>query len=138
MTATAPVLPGIRRRADATPGTLGNPVGTPSPHVVHSPAFVGYPAENRLRELAATASACGLVLALVDPPEAEQRRARRYAIYVQPALFGGVDVVRAWGRLDAVHRPRRLVTHHAGEADAEAAVAAVIARRLRRGYQSAR
>ena len=86
----------------------------------------------------APASAAGTVLVLIDPPGTEHHRARRYAIHLQPTLFGGIDVVREWGRVDAVHRPRRLVTHHDDEADAETAAATVIARRLRRGYLPAR
>jgi predicted DNA-binding WGR domain protein len=62
-------------------------------------------------------------------------RARRYTAHVQPSLFGGVDVVREWGRVDTMHRPRRLVTEHESEAAALAALNRVVALRLRRGYR---
>jgi len=78
------------------------------------------------------------VLVLVDPPGCARQRARRYAIHLQPSLFGGVDLVREWGRVDAMHRPRRLVTHHTTQAEASGAAASVIARRIRRGYQRTR
>ncbi len=75
------------------------------------------------------------VLVLIDPPGCGRQRARRYAIHLQPSLFGGVDLVREWGRVDAMRRPRRLVTHHANQGEASVAAASVIARRIRRGYQ---
>jgi hypothetical protein len=47
---------------------------------------------------ARAAAGSGVVLELVDPP-AEGRRARWYALHLQPALWdGGIDVVRQWGR----------------------------------------
>ena len=82
----------------------------------------------------------GLVLDLVDAaPDARGRwRNRTYRLHLQPALWGGVDVVRTWGRRGTLRRPRRLVTHHLDEGAAEAALAAVIRRRLHRGYAQAR
>lgn len=53
-------------------------------------------------------------MVLIDPPESGLRRARRYTVHVQPSLFGGVDVVCEWGRIDTMRRPRRLVTHRRG------------------------
>jgi predicted DNA-binding WGR domain protein len=85
--------------------------------------------------LAARAAAGGgLVLELLDPPP-EGRRARWYALHLQPALWdGGVDVVRQWGRIGARHHPRRLVTPHPTEAAARAVLPELLRRRLRRGY----
>jgi predicted DNA-binding WGR domain protein len=82
----------------------------------------------------------GLVLDLVDAaPDARGRwRNRTYRLHLQPALWGGVDVVRTWGRRGTkLGRPRRLVTHHPDHAEATAALASVIRRRLRRGYDLA-
>lgn len=77
----------------------------------------------------------GVALVLIDPPGAPSNRARRYTAHVQPSLFGGVDVVREGGRVDTMHRPRRLVTEHESEAAALAALNRVVALRLRRGYR---
>jgi predicted DNA-binding WGR domain protein len=83
----------------------------------------------------------GLVLDLVDAaPDARGRwRNRTYRLHLQPALWGGVDVVRSWGRRGTtLRRPRRLGTHHADDIEASVALAAVIRRRLRRGYAAGR
>jgi predicted DNA-binding WGR domain protein len=85
-------------------------------------------------ELAALAGGVGLVLELVDRNPGPGRRARFYALHLQPALWGGVDVVRAWGRLGHRHRPRSLVTSHPDEGSAHAALRDLVRRRLRRGY----
>jgi predicted DNA-binding WGR domain protein len=82
-----------------------------------------------------------LVLDLVDAaPDARGRwRNRTYRLHLQAALWGGLEVVRTWGRRGTtVRRPRRLVTHHLDETEAAAALAAVIRQRLRRGYSLAR
>jgi predicted DNA-binding WGR domain protein len=81
-----------------------------------------------------------LVLDLVDAaPDARGRwRNRTYRLHLQAALWGGVDVVRTWGRRGSLRRPRRLVTHHPDEVEAADALASVIRRRLRRGYSPAR
>ena len=83
----------------------------------------------------------GLVLDLVDaaPDARGRRRNRTYRLHLQPALWGGVDVVRTWGRRGVtLRRPRRLVTHHPNQTEASAALASVLRRRLRRGYRLAR
>jgi predicted DNA-binding WGR domain protein len=83
----------------------------------------------------------GLVLDLVDAaPDARGRwRNRTYRLHLQPALWGGVDVVRTWGRRGtSFGKPRRLVTHHPDQTEASAALASVLRRRLRRGYRLAR
>jgi predicted DNA-binding WGR domain protein len=81
-----------------------------------------------------------LVLDLVDAaPDARGRwRNRTYRLHLQAALWGGVDVVRTWGRRGSLRRPRRLVTHHPDEVEAADALAPVIRRRLRRDYSLAR
>jgi predicted DNA-binding WGR domain protein len=85
-------------------------------------------------ELAALAGGAGLVLEFVDRGPGPGRRARFSALHLQPALWGGVDVVRAWGRLGHRHRPRCLVTSHPDESSAHAALPDLVRRRLRRGY----
>jgi hypothetical protein len=92
---------------------------------------------TELAGLVARASSRGLVLDLVDAaPDARGRwRNRTYRLHLQPALWGGVDVVRTWGRRGTtLRRPRRLVTHHPDEMEAAEALMSVIRRRLRRGY----
>jgi predicted DNA-binding WGR domain protein len=85
-------------------------------------------------ELAALAGGAGLVLELVDRGPGPGRRARFYALHLQPALWGAVDVVRTWGRLGHRHRPRCLVTSHPDEGSARVALRGLVRRRLRRGY----
>ena len=86
-------------------------------------------------EFAALAGGAGLVLELVDRGPGPGRRARFYALHLQPALWGAVDVVRAWGRLGHRHRPRCLVTSHPDEDSARVALRHLVRRRLRRGYR---
>lgn len=90
--------------------------------------------------LLARARSTGLALDLIDDDADPlgRRRCRTYRLSLQPALWGGVDVVRAWGRRGSLVRPRRLVTHHLDETGASAALAAAIRRRLRHGYQVGR
>ena len=78
----------------------------------------------------------GLVLHLVDSAaDAHGRlRSRAYVIAVQPALWGGVDVVRSWGRRGHLRRPRLLASHHASDPELRRAVADVVSLRLRHGY----
>lgn len=74
----------------------------------------------------------GIALKLVD-----QNRgwARAYRVWLQPTLWGGVDVIREWGRLGTVsHHPRRLVHHCPDEASAHAILHTVLFHRWRRGY----
>lgn len=75
-----------------------------------------------------------VVVTLVDPP-GDGTRARWYSVGLQPALDGGMDVVRQWGRLPVGDHPRRLVSCHPGIAEASATVRAVVGRRLLRGYR---
>ena len=87
-------------------------------------------------ELIATVRSAGLVLDLVDaePDSQGRRRDRTYRIHLQATLWGGVSVVREWGRRGRTRRPRRLVTHHPDAPEAVAELERVILRRLRRGY----
>ena len=87
-------------------------------------------------ELVATARDAGLVLDLVDaePDSRGRRRDRTYRLHLQATLWGGVSVVREWGRRGRIRRPRRLVTHHPDTPRAVAELERVILRRLRRGY----
>jgi len=99
------------------------------------------PAERaELPLLLARARSTGPALDLVDDDADPlgRRRCRTYRLSLQPALWGGVDVVSAWGRRGSLVRPRRLVTHHLGETGASAALVAAIRRRLRHGYQVGR
>ena len=92
-----------------------------------------------LRELlvAKVLAESAVVVTRVDPP-GEGTMARWYRVALQPALGGGVDVIRAWGRLPVGERPRRLVSSHDTAIGAATAVRAVVDRRLRRGYGPAR
>lgn len=78
----------------------------------------------------------GVVLDLVDVAPAARgcQRSRSYAISLQPAPWGGTDVVRMWGRRGHLRRPRLLATHHMMEAELRRAVADVVRLRLRHGY----
>lgn len=92
-------------------------------------------ADQAVDELATLAAGAGVVLELVDRGPGRGRRARWYALHLQPALWGGVDVVHAWGRLGYRKRPRCLVTSHPDETSAGAALRSAVRRRLLRGYQ---
>ena len=87
-------------------------------------------------ELIAMARRAGLTLDLVDaePDTHGRRRDRTYRIHLQATLWGGVSVVREWGRRGRTRRPRRLVTHHPDALEAVAELERVILRRLGRGY----
>ena len=66
----------------------------------------------------------------VDP---EQRRFRFYELRWQEPLWGGVALVRAWGRLGTPGRSR--ATEYPDRAAAERDVEQAVRRRLRRGYR---
>ena len=78
----------------------------------------------------------GVLPHLVDvaPDERGCQRSRSYAISLQPALWGGTDVVRMWGHRGHLRQPRLLATHHMTEAELRRAVADVVRLRLRHGY----
>ena len=97
----------------------------------------GHSAAGLIDDLVECAAAHGLVLELVDPEPTPARRCRYYAIHLQPNLFdGAVDLVRTWGRIGPVHRPRHLCASLRDIRAARAAIRPVVARRLRRGYRS--
>ena len=91
---------------------------------------------SSIPELIAIARGAGLTLDLVDtePDSQGRRRDRTYRIHLQATLWGGVSVVREWGRRGHTRRPRRLVTHHSDQPESVAELERVILRRLRRGY----
>ena len=60
-----------------------------------------------------------------------------YRITLQPTLFGGLDLVREWGRLWPNQAPhRRLVEHHERPAEALARLGEAVRVRLRHGYRA--
>jgi len=66
--------------------------------------------------------------------DAARNMARFYALDVQPDLFGGVALVKQWGRIGA--RGRVSSEHHADEASALDALEKQAERKRRRGYAS--
>jgi predicted DNA-binding WGR domain protein len=89
-----------------------------------------------LDELVERAVSRGVVMELVDPVPGRGQRCRFYAVHVQPTLLEpGADVVRSWGRIGRVHRPRQQCTHEWDETGIRSTLRAVLARRLRRGYR---
>lgn len=80
------------------------------------------------------AARTGLTFERVDGI-AEGDGCRVYRVHLQPSLWGGIDVVREWGRLNTTqHHPRRRATHHADEEAAGRELHQVVTRRLQRGY----
>jgi predicted DNA-binding WGR domain protein len=71
-----------------------------------------------------------LRLVSVDP--ATNRR-RFYALRWQPSLFGEPALLRTWGRLGTVGRSR--ASAYPDAASAQAAIVALLRRRLRHGYR---
>jgi hypothetical protein len=60
-----------------------------------------------------------------------------YRLSLQPTLFGGLDLVREWGRLapsQTTHR--RVVEHHASPSEALAPLGDAVRVRLRHGYRA--
>lgn len=101
----------------------------------HSPNALG-PLDSestaQIDRLTARAALAGLVFLRLDP---EASLAREYRVWLQPALFGGSDVVRQWGRVGSLRRPRQLVSHHVDDDACFPALKDSIRRRLRRGYR---
>ena len=64
-----------------------------------------------------------------------KRMARFYLIETHPDLFGGVAVLREWGRIGRAGRVK--LDPHADAASAEQAAAKLALRKRRRGYLSA-
>src|SRR3954447_13438026 len=74
----------------------------------------------------------GIALKLVDQ---DQGWARTYRVWLEGNLWGGVDVIREWGRLGTVpHHPHRLVHHCPDEEAARTILHTVLFHRWRRGY----
>jgi hypothetical protein len=60
-----------------------------------------------------------------------------YRLTIQPTLFGGVDLVREWGRLAPTPAPsRRLVEAYPGPTEVLRPLAAAVRVRLRHGYRA--
>ena len=60
-----------------------------------------------------------------------------YRLALQPTLFGGLDLVREWGRLAPTPTTqRRLVEHYAAPAQALAPLTEAVRVRLRHGYRA--
>ena len=69
-------------------------------------------------------------LARIDPA---RNMCRFYRLDVQPDLFGGLAVLKEWGRIGA--RGRMMDEWHMSEAQALAALQRQAERKRRRGYQ---
>lgn len=76
-------------------------------------------------------SSCSVDLKRID--EALNMR-RYYHMSLQPGLFGGVDLMREWGRIG--RRGQSLVERHPDEEAAMAAMRAREAAKRKRGYGS--
>jgi hypothetical protein len=60
-----------------------------------------------------------------------------YRLTLQPTLFGGVDLVREWGRLaPTLTTHHRVVEHYAARADALPPLRSAVHVRLRHGYRA--
>ena len=70
-----------------------------------------------------------LKLRRVDPTRNMQRF---YLMQVQPDLFGGVSLIREWGRIGS--GGRTLVEHHADEGEAITSLLKMARTKARRGY----
>ena len=68
--------------------------------------------------------------------EPDRGMRRYYSLSCWPDLFGGVSVVREWGRIGSPGRLR--CDPYPGQAEAEAALEALRRRKIRRGYREAR
>jgi predicted DNA-binding WGR domain protein len=72
-----------------------------------------------------------ILLERIDPA---RRMARFYALRVEPSLLGGWVLVREWGRIGAAGRLR--LEHWPTREAARGALAAVLRRKLGRGYRA--
>jgi predicted DNA-binding WGR domain protein len=60
-----------------------------------------------------------------------------YRLTLQPTLFGGLDMVREWGRVGpSPPATRRLVERYAGQDEAVASLGRSVRVRLRHGYRA--
>lgn len=73
----------------------------------------------------------GLFFSRTDPG-----RQCYYRLSLQPTLFGGLDLVREWGRVGHDPLPRRLVEHYASLAELLPPLSEAVRVRLRHGYRA--
>ena len=66
--------------------------------------------------------------------EPRRRMWRFYALALQPTLFGGVDVIRRWGRVGTRGRGQALVESFADQDAARSALETWTMKKRRRGY----
>jgi hypothetical protein len=60
-----------------------------------------------------------------------------YRLTLQPTLFGGLDLIREWGRLaPSPTTSRRVVEHYAGHGEAVAPLGDAVRVRLQHGYRA--
>lgn len=59
-----------------------------------------------------------------------------YRLLLQPTLFGGIDLVREWGRSGPDPAPRRLIEHYACLGDLLPPLGEAVRVRLRHGYRA--
>lgn len=76
-----------------------------------------------------------IIPALLTRIDADRNMARFYRIEALPDLFGGVRVIREWGRIGT--RGQRLSHWCATEAEAENLADTLLAAKRRRGYARA-
>lgn len=62
-----------------------------------------------------------------------ENRFRWYSLHVQPTLFGGVDLIRRWGRLGSSGGSER-IDHFADEESATRHIKRIVRRRERHDY----
>jgi predicted DNA-binding WGR domain protein len=65
--------------------------------------------------------------------EAPRNMHRFYSLYLQPDLFGGITIVKEWGRIGQPGTVRQEV--YGDEAAAGAVLTARIAKKIKRGYR---
>jgi predicted DNA-binding WGR domain protein len=65
--------------------------------------------------------------------EAPRNMHRFYSLYLQPDLFGGITIVKEWGRIGQPGTVRQEV--YADETTASAALTVRIGKKIRRGYR---
>lgn len=80
------------------------------------------------------AAGLGVVLPSIDLKRIDVTKNMRrfYRMSLQPDLFGGVDLVREWGRIG--FRGQWLIERHLGEGDAVSAMLSLESAKRRRGY----
>jgi predicted DNA-binding WGR domain protein len=69
----------------------------------------------------------------VERTDISRNMARFYTLSIEPDLFGGVAIVRRWGRIGTGGQKR--VDLHRGEAEAVSQFLALLCAKRRRGYR---